>query len=111
MILNRILCSYPDVIGWLQSHLLTCPFKRLTGIDCPGCGLQRSIIALLQGDLLKSIQLYPATIPLLFIALAGIFEKYLVFDKKRYIIRALYVFTCTVLAGSYIFKLSKYALA
>ncbi|MBD5322399.1 MAG: DUF2752 domain-containing protein [Bacteroides sp.] len=27
-----------------------CPFKLLTGLDCPGCGSQRAIHALLHGD-------------------------------------------------------------
>lgn len=28
-----------------------CPFRLLTGLDCPGCGSQRAIHALLHGDL------------------------------------------------------------
>lgn len=28
-----------------------CPFKMLTGYDCPGCGSQRAIHALLNGDM------------------------------------------------------------
>ena len=28
-----------------------CPFKLVTGLDCPGCGSQRSIHALLTGDI------------------------------------------------------------
>jgi hypothetical protein len=27
-----------------------CPFHKFTGLDCPGCGSQRSIHALLHGD-------------------------------------------------------------
>ncbi|MDR0505246.1 MAG: DUF2752 domain-containing protein [Dysgonamonadaceae bacterium] len=54
------------VIAWLENHLFACPVKQFMYIDCPGCGLQRSIIALLEGDMVKSFQLYPATIPMLF---------------------------------------------
>jgi hypothetical protein len=108
MLLNMIFCSYLEITRWLQNHLLTCPFKKLTGIDCPGCGLQRSVIALLQGDIIKSIQLYPATIPILLIALTGIFEKYIIKYRKQYLTKWLYIFTGVIIAGSYILKLSNY---
>ena len=61
----KAFCSQLSFISWLQNHLIPCPFKYLTGIDCPGCGFQRSVIALIHGDLHKSFQLYPPAIPLL----------------------------------------------
>jgi hypothetical protein len=64
-ILLNIFCSRLTFINWLQNHLPRCPFKYLTGIDCPGCGFQRSVISLFNGNLRQSFQLYPATIPLL----------------------------------------------
>jgi hypothetical protein len=48
-----------------SSGLFQCPFHALTGFDCPGCGLQRSLILLFRGDLQASIQMYWATIPVL----------------------------------------------
>lgn len=32
-----------------------CPFKVVTGLQCPGCGLQRALHALLQGKVLEAI--------------------------------------------------------
>lgn len=32
-----------------------CPFKLLTGLDCPGCGFQRAMHALLHGDIAQAI--------------------------------------------------------
>jgi len=32
-----------------------CPFKLLTGLSCPGCGIQRAIHALLHGNLSDAI--------------------------------------------------------
>jgi hypothetical protein len=31
-----------------------CPFKALTGLDCPGCGSQRAVHAILHGDFRKA---------------------------------------------------------
>ncbi|MGM9476785.1 DUF2752 domain-containing protein [Pedobacter sp. GSP4] len=67
MFIIFIFCSLINLVDWLQNHLIPCPFKALTGIDCPGCGFQRSFIALIQGDVSKSWSLYPPTIPLLFL--------------------------------------------
>ena len=54
-----------DIIPFLESKMLPCTTKSWLGFDCPGCGIQRAFIALLKGDLLVSLQLYPALIPLL----------------------------------------------
>ncbi len=35
-----------------------CPFFRVTGIPCPGCGLTRAVIFLLKGDLQASLRFH-----------------------------------------------------
>lgn len=32
-----------------------CPLKHLTGFDCPGCGLTRSVYSLMHGDVVSAI--------------------------------------------------------
>src|ERR1700749_2042734 len=80
-------CSRLASISWLQDHLLRCPFKYLTGIDCPGCGFQRSVLALINGDLNKSLTLYPATIPLLIFFAYGIADKFFKLDTKNQLVK------------------------
>lgn len=41
-----------------------CPFFNFFNVPCPGCGLTRSIICLLHGDFLKSIQYNVLGIPI-----------------------------------------------
>jgi len=36
-----------------------CTFRNLTGYDCPGCGLTRSVVAFLHGDLGGSLRAHP----------------------------------------------------
>jgi hypothetical protein len=45
--------------------MIACPFKASFGIDCPGCGFQRSLESLLEGDFIQSFLFYPASIPIL----------------------------------------------
>lgn len=33
-----------------------CPFKLLTGYNCPGCGFQRAVHSLLHGDVIQAIK-------------------------------------------------------
>lgn len=35
--------------------IVTCPFKAITGLDCPFCGATRATAALLRGDLVAAL--------------------------------------------------------
>ncbi|MFI5139848.1 MAG: DUF2752 domain-containing protein [Sphingobacteriales bacterium] len=110
MLLNyiplQLFCSRLVFINWLQNHLIPCPFKYLTGIDCPGCGFQRSVLALFQGDLHKSFTLYPPTIPLLLFFTYGLADKYLKLDNsKNTLKKTLFVINGTIVLVSYSIKI------
>jgi hypothetical protein len=53
-----------------QSLPVLCHWKRLTGIDCPGCGMTRCFVALAHGDFASAWRFNPAGI-LLFILVAA----------------------------------------
>ncbi|WP_029596709.1 DUF2752 domain-containing protein [Flavobacterium sp. ACAM 123] len=44
----------------LTKYMIPCLSKTLFGIECLGCGFQRSFLLLLQGDFTASFQMYPA---------------------------------------------------
>jgi hypothetical protein len=91
---------------WLQRHLLTCPFKWLTGIDCPGCGFQRSFTALIKGNFQHSFVLYPATVPLLLLLLFSIADACFKIDTPKGIIkRTMFILCATVVVASYSLKM------
>ncbi|WP_410479498.1 DUF2752 domain-containing protein [Pedobacter agri] len=93
------------MFDWLQNHLIPCPFKALTGIDCPGCGFQRSIIALLQGNILKSWTLYPSTIPLILLFLiVGVLYRFPI-KNKDFIMKILIIIVGNFIVVSYLIKM------
>lgn len=48
-----------------------CPFKMITGIDCPGCGLTRAFLCIFLGDISAAVMYHPAS-PLIFAQLVYI---------------------------------------
>jgi hypothetical protein len=46
-------------LHWIEVGPLLCPFRLLTGLPCPGCGMARSVVALAHGDLQGSLFYHP----------------------------------------------------
>jgi hypothetical protein len=92
-------------IEWLKSHLLTCPSKHFLHLDCPGCGLQRSIVALLEGDIVQSIQLYPATMPLFFTFILTALHLKFNFKQGALVIKWSYILTALIIVIFYFYKI------
>ncbi len=94
-----------NIISWLEKHQLPCLFKQLTHVDCPGCGMQRSFILLLNGDITGSFIMYPALVPI--ILLFGFLILHLVrnFRKGTTILKYSYIFCAGIIMVSYIYKI------
>jgi Protein of unknown function (DUF2752) len=103
-VLNFI-ASYSRVISWCESHMLACPSKKYLHIECPGCGFQRSCIALLKGNFADSLTLYPATIPILVLFLFTSLHLKYQFSRGAMIIKYLQLFSAIVIVVFYIYKI------
>ena len=87
--------------------MMPCFYKQISGIDCPGCGMQRSFIELLNGDFNASIKMYPALLPVIFTL--GLTATHLFFKFKdgALFIKYSFIVTISIITISYIFKLLK----
>ena len=90
----------------LKDYMLPCLNKQLFGIDCPGCGLQRSIVFLLKGDFAAAFHMYPAIFTL--VPLFGILIINRLFNLKygNQLIIGLSISTVALILINYIFKLT-----
>ncbi|NNC62150.1 MAG: DUF2752 domain-containing protein [Flavobacteriaceae bacterium] len=85
--------------------MLPCMSKQILGMDCPGCGIQRSVLFLFQGEFLAAFKMYPAIYPIL-----GLFGFLLLdqFFKIKYankISITLMIMSVSLILLNFLFKL------
>jgi len=93
------------IIEWLESHMQTCFYKKYFGIECPGCGMQRSLIELLRGNFIESIKLFPALIPTMALIVFLILHLVFKFKNGANILKNLFIINTSIVVLSYIYKL------
>lgn len=74
---SALLASYH-----LTGHGLPCLFRAMTGYLCPGCGMTRAALAILEGNFAKAWQYNPLSLTLL-----PIFAIYLLYKAGRYVLK------------------------
>lgn len=85
--------------------MFKCYWKSTFGIDCFGCGFQRSVKLLLEGDVAGSLQMYPALLPFcLTLIYTGLHINLKFKNGARHII-VLFSGTVIIMVISYCYKL------
>jgi len=96
---------FTSIIQWLESHMMPCFYKQHFGIECPGCGMQRSAIELLKGNLMDSFILFPALIPLLTLLIYTVLHIRFSFQNGTRYILFLFFLSLSCMIVHYIVKL------
>ncbi|WP_235524262.1 DUF2752 domain-containing protein [Pedobacter sp. Hv1] len=99
-----------NLLGKADYFLIPCPFKYLTHLDCPGCGFQRAVLALVHGRLAESFQLYPPAIPFLLSAVATLTVYTLKWNKNAKELKLMYIATGIVVVVNYAYKIATHQL-
>ncbi|MGC1206314.1 MAG: DUF2752 domain-containing protein [Flavobacteriaceae bacterium] len=87
-----------------EEFMLPCLNKKLFGIDCMGCGMQRSVALIFQGEFTAAFNMYPAiyTLILLFAVIA--INTFVNFKYSSKIILILAVLNGIIIISSFILK-------
>lgn len=89
----------------MEKYMLPCLFKKLFGIDCIGCGIQRSFVLLFEGRFKEAFLMFPAIYStLLFFILLG----FHLFEKKHHyhkVVIATAILNALVMIIAYFYKL------
>lgn len=90
-----------------EDYMLPCLNKKLLGIECFGCGFQRSLVFIFQGEFVAAFKMYPAIYTLiLFVGflILNIFYKFKNAEKIKLI---LVVLNIAIIVISYIIKINQ----
>lgn len=84
--------------------MIPCSWKESFGIECMTCGAQRSAGLMIDGKIIESILLFPATIPLLFTALFTFAHLIFHFRNGARIIIFSFSFSAFLIVINFVFK-------
>lgn len=90
-----------------EDYMLPCLTKKFLGIECFGCGLQRSVILLFQGEFMASFYMYPAIYTLILFAGFLVINLFYNFKYAEKIKLILVVLNVVIIVTSYIIKINQ----
>ncbi len=85
--------------------MLPCLNKKLFGIDCLGCGMQRSISLLFKGDFVAAFYMYPAIYPLLLLLVILGLNFFIKFKYDSLLKAGLIIISVLTIIVSYVIKM------
>jgi hypothetical protein len=88
----------------LDEYMLPCFSKKILGVDCPGCGIQRSVALILQGEFGAAFKMYPAIYTLLLLFGFLILNNFFTIKGSNKIIITLTSITVLLILINYILK-------
>jgi len=89
-----------------EQFMLPCLNKKLFGIECLGCGMQRSLILVFHGDFVGAFKLYPAIFTIIILVLFIIFNLFKKFKHDYKIKMGLLYLNIIIIVVSYIVKIT-----
>ena len=84
--------------------MLPCFSKKLFGFDCPGCGIQRSLLHLVRGEFSAAFEMYPAIYPMLLLFSFIALDRFFTIKHSNTILRVLMFTTVGAVLINYILK-------
>lgn len=88
----------------LENYMIPCVNKKILGIECLGCGMQRATAFLFSGDFVAAFKMFPAIYTLFFL---GVFLLINIFIKIKYsepIKAFLMILSILLIILNYVFK-------
>lgn len=91
----------------VNDYMLPCMNKKLFGIDCPGCGFQRSVVMVTKGEFKEAFYMFPAIYTTLLFSLAVVVHFVLKKKITAKILLILGILNVAILIIAYVLKMNK----
>jgi hypothetical protein len=88
----------------MEDLMLPCFTKKFIGVDCPGCGIQRSLVHLAKGEFSDALAMYPALLPLLLLFSFMLADQFYTIKHASKIISGLMILSVATILTNYILK-------
>lgn len=86
--------------------MLSCLWKSYFGVECPGCGLQRSFLKLFEGEISESFFLFPATIPLIILFVFLLLHLRFRFKHGAYALVGIFSFSALLIVVNFMVRVA-----
>jgi len=91
-------------LQFFYSFMLPCLNKKIFGVECPGCGIQRSVMLLLEGDFTGAFKMYPAIYTLIPLFAFLFWDNFYPLKHANRIIITLTILSVALILINYILK-------
>lgn len=91
-----------------EGFMLPCINKAVFGIDCMGCGMQRSIALLASGEFVSAFKMFPAIYSLLLLLLVVGLNIFVKFKYAHHIKMGLIILNGVIIVLGYFFRIKGY---
>ncbi|HLW32836.1 MAG TPA: DUF2752 domain-containing protein [Aequorivita sp.] len=89
----------------LENYMLPCINKKIFGVECLGCGMQRATALLFQGDFSLAFKIYPAIYTILLLLAVVAFSFFVKFKYDFQLKIGLVILNAVIMVGSYFYKI------
>jgi hypothetical protein len=96
------------LIEGLEDYMLQCTNKRIFGVECLGCGIQRATVLLFKGEFTAAFKMYPAIYTLILLISFVLFNLFVKFKYDFKIKVGLLFLNVIIIIISYVIKMNKF---
>jgi len=96
---------FERLAAWLEHNAMACYYHKYLGVQCPGCGMQRSMAEMLRGNFAASIELFPALIPVIFMVIFLFAHLFIRFRNGAAILTYTFIANATIIMATWVVRM------